>query len=104
MRTLSGCSAMLSSSRPASRKPGIGGRRPIYLLGRYRESLSDIAQVLDLEPRHFGALAGRGLCLQRLGRPRAALEAFEAALRFNPYMEQVQLEVIRLRDALDRAI
>lgn len=75
-----------------------------YLLGRYRESLADIERVLELEPRHFGALAGRGLCFQRLGKPRAALEAFEAALKYNPYMEQVQIEVIRLRDRLGETI
>jgi tetratricopeptide (TPR) repeat protein len=75
-----------------------------YLLGRYHESLADIERVLELEPRHFGALSGRGLCLERLEKPRAALEAFEAALKLNPYMEQVQIEVTRLRDRLDRAI
>src|SRR3546814_18294378 len=37
-----------------------------YLLGNYGESLADIAETLALEPRHFGALSGRGLVYLRL--------------------------------------
>lgn len=75
-----------------------------YLMGRYTDSLADIRRVLELEPRHFGALAGRGLCLKKLRRPEAALKAFESALEIHPHMEKVQLEAIRLRHELEREI
>ncbi len=33
----------------------------LYMLGEYQKSQDDIDKVLELEPRHFGALAGQGL-------------------------------------------
>lgn len=71
-----------------------------YLLGRYEASLDDIERVLELEPRHFGALAGKGLCLRELGRPRPALEALRRALDVNPHLDNVYLEILRIRSAL----
>lgn len=68
-----------------------------YLLGNIQGSLDDIARTLELEPRHFGALAGRGQCLLRLDRPQDALNAFEQSLQINPWSETVeqQIEVLR---------
>ncbi len=57
-----------------------------FIMTRYEASLSDIVKTLDLEPRHFGALAGRGMIYQRLGRDREALAAFKDALAVNPNM------------------
>ncbi len=67
-----------------------------YLMGRYQNSLADIDKVLQLEPRHFGALSGRGLCLRELGRLSEAVKALRAALTVDPHLEEVQLEIIRL--------
>ncbi|MDZ7705600.1 MAG: tetratricopeptide repeat protein [Trueperaceae bacterium] len=72
-----------------------------YLMERYEDSLADIERVLAREPRHFAALAGRGLLPARTGRPRAALEAFERALEINPHLDGVYVETIRLRARLD---
>ena len=33
----------------------------LYLLGEFQKSQNDIDKVLELEERHFGALAGQGL-------------------------------------------
>ena len=55
-----------------------------YLLGNYPESLHDIEKTLNLEPRHFGALSGRGLVLLELDQLKGALESFESALEIYP--------------------
>jgi tetratricopeptide (TPR) repeat protein len=64
-----------------------------YLLGRYEESLADIAKTVDLEPRHFGALSGRGMVLMKMGKNAEALAAFKDALAVNPTMTGAKLSV-----------
>ncbi len=61
-----------------------------YLMKRDTEALLDIQRVLDLEPRHFAALAGRGLIYQRQKKFTAARKAFEEALKLNPGLEAVK--------------
>ena len=67
-----------------------------FMIGNYETSLSDIEKVLDLEPRHFGALAGRGMIYQRQGKWSEALSAFREALRINPNMAGVKNAVQEL--------
>lgn len=61
-----------------------------FLLGRNRESLADIDTVLDLEPRHFGALSGRGAIYQKERNFSAAMQAFRDALAVNPTMSSIK--------------
>ncbi len=68
-----------------------------YLMDRCDDALADIERVLELEPRHFGALSGRGLCLREQGRWDAAIGAFERALELNPHLDNVYLEILRIR-------
>jgi tetratricopeptide (TPR) repeat protein len=71
-----------------------------YFAGRFDESLADIDRTLQLEPRHFGALAGRGLVYEELGLDEKALAAFKAALAIDPQLTDILLEVFRLEDKL----
>lgn len=66
-----------------------------FMAQRFEKSLADIARVLDLEPRHFGALSGRGMVYEALGKPDLALESYKEALSVNPHMAAVK-EKIRL--------
>lgn len=58
-----------------------------FLMKDYDKSLADIERVLDLEPRHFGALAGRGMIYQRQKKYSQAIAAYGEALSMNPGME-----------------
>lgn len=55
-----------------------------YLLNNFQASLSDIAETLKREPRHFGALSGKGLVHIREDKLGDALVAFEKALQVSP--------------------
>ena len=55
-----------------------------YLLGNYEESISDIENVLALEPRHFGALSGLGLVYLQINQLTKAKQAYEALIEVHP--------------------
>lgn len=61
-----------------------------YMMKKDDLALKDIGHVLDLEPRHFGALAGMGMILERQKKYAAAREAYKDALAVNPNLEQVK--------------
>ena len=55
-----------------------------FLTGDTDGAMADIDQVMKLEPRHFGALAGMGMILQGEGLDKSALEIFKKALGIYP--------------------
>ena len=71
-----------------------------FLRGDDAGSRRDIVRVIELEPRHFGALSGLGMIHMRAGNLQAALQAFEAALRVNPHLDQAVNITARLRKRL----
>ena len=70
-----------------------------YMMGNYEASLADIDHVLELEPHHFGALAGLGLVNIELDRDEAALDAFERVLKVTPQSQSAKynIEVVKQR-------
>ena len=71
-----------------------------YVLGDCERALADIEQVLALEPRHFGALAGRGLCLEREDKPLAAMRAYEQSLAIHPHQPTTAARLAALEDLM----
>ena len=66
---------------------GWNQRATIYfMLGRDAESVADIRKVLQLEPRHFGALAGLGLIHMRAENWQSAIASFERAQELHPFL------------------
>ena len=61
-----------------------------YVLKEYKKSKDDCKQVIKLNPVHFGALYGLGLCHAALGDYRAAIQAFQQALKIQPYALGIQ--------------
>jgi tetratricopeptide (TPR) repeat protein len=74
----------------------------LYTMGRFDRSMKDIDKVLALEPRHFGALSGLGLCNIRLGNDKAALAAFQRAAALDPNLPGVQANIEALKKRLIR--
>ncbi len=71
-----------------------------YLTASHEASLGGIERTLALEPRHVGALSGRGLVNLALGREEAALQAFEAALQIYPHLPGAKSHIKALREKL----
>lgn len=74
-----------------------------FMLKRYDASLRDIEKVLDLEPRHFGALSGKGMILMRQKKYAEARAAYEEALAVNPTLSSAQ-EAINEIDRIEQGI
>jgi tetratricopeptide (TPR) repeat protein len=74
-----------------------------FARGDYGSSLKDIEQVLALEPRHFGALAGRGMIYQAQKKWSDALAAYREALTINPHMPGVK-DAIKQIEKIEREI
>lgn len=72
-----------------------------WLLGNYQDSLYDIDKTLALEPRHFGALSGRGLVYINLEEWELALEAFDDALDVYPQMVGPRVNATAIRTLLE---
>jgi tetratricopeptide (TPR) repeat protein len=72
-----------------------------FLADRYGLSMSDIRQTLILEPRHFGAMAGLGMILERMDRPEAALKIYQEAEKVHPNRPDVKAAIERLSDKVE---
>ncbi|XGW00649.1 MAG: tetratricopeptide repeat protein [Leptolyngbya sp. BL-A-14] len=56
-----------------------------YTQGHYQKAIADCERVISLNPVHFGALHGLGLCHAALGNYPAAIAAFRQAIAIQPY-------------------
>ncbi len=72
-----------------------------YLNDEWWRAVADIQRTLAIEPRHFGALSGLGVILERTGDEQGALEAYRGALAVNPHLESAQDAVERLLPKVD---
>ena len=89
-----------------ARKPdfaeGWNRRATLYFLaGDYAASLADIEHVLELEPRHFGAISGLGVVNMALERHAAARDAFERVLSLYPLNVSAQENLKIAKKSLD---
>jgi len=68
----------------------------LYMMGAPQRAAEDVARVLSLEPRHFGALSGLGLIDMDLHRDNDAIAAFQQALKLNPNMPDAKAHLEEL--------
>ena len=64
-----------------------------YLVGQFQKSQDDIDKVLNLEKRHFGALAGQGLVNIQLKNFEKAIKSYEKALEIYPSMRSPEIMI-----------
>lgn len=65
-----------------------------YITQQYQKSLADCQMVVKLNPIHFGALHGMGLCHAAIGNYKAAIQAFHQALEIQPYAVENQRMIL----------
>ena len=62
-----------------------------FLTADYPGAIDDLDRALDLNPRHVGALTGKGLSLMAQGRRLAAEGVIREAARLNPWISEARL-------------
>ena len=67
-----------------------------FLMEDFNRSMSDIAETLKREPRHFGALSGLGFILLLRGDTVHARETYEKVLAIYPLMESARLAIEKI--------
>jgi len=69
-----------------------------FLMSQFTNSLNDINKVLNIEPRHFGALSGQARIFIKLQKYERAIKSIEKALKFHPTFRSGELipEIERL--------
>jgi len=71
-----------------------------FMIGNHSGSAEDIANVLQLEPRHFGALSGLGMIHMQAGNWQSALKSYQAAYAINPYLSNIESLIDELKQRL----
>ena len=69
-----------------------------FLMSQFTNSLDDIDKVLNIEPRHFGALSGQARIFIKLQKYEKAIKSIEKALIFYPSFKSGEMipEIERL--------
>ena len=77
----------------------------LFLMKDYQKSLDDISIVLDLEPRHFGALSGQALNYIELKKYELAIESYKSAQKIFPLLDSAKKMIPELQELInDQAI
>lgn len=79
---------------------GWNSRALVYLMmNDYRRAMSDLANVLAVEPRHFEALNGMAGILRLTGHVEEALEVYRRMLDIYPMQRRVQRALISIMES-----
>ena len=74
----------------------------LYMLGEFQKSQDDINQVLALEQRHFGALAGQGLVNIQLKNYEKAILSYQMAEKIYPTMRSPKIMIKQIQDLIKK--
>ncbi len=73
-----------------------------YMIGEFEKSQSDINKVLNLEKRHFGALAGQGLVNIQLKNYEKAILSYQMVEKIYPTMRSPKIMIKQIQDLIKR--
>ena len=73
-----------------------------YLVGEYQKSQNDIDKVLELEKRHFGALAGQGLVNIKLKNYEKAIQSYEKVQQIYPSMQSPKIMIKQIEELIKK--
>jgi len=74
----------------------------LYLMGDFIKSQNDIDEVLKLEKRHFGALAGQGLVNIQLKNYEKAIRSYEEAMLIYPSMNSGKSMIEKIKVLINK--
>ena len=72
----------------------------LYMMGEFEKSQKDIDEVLKLEKRHFGALAGQGLVNIKLENYEKAIMSYEEAMKIYPSMNSPKIMIKEIKELI----
>lgn len=72
-----------------------------FLLGDLEESILECEVAVRMNPNHFGAWNGMGMCLYKLARYEQAIKSFQMALKIQPYADVNREYIARCRGKLN---
>jgi len=72
----------------------------LWQTGEFEKSIADCERALKLNPNHYGALQGLGICHLQLGDVREACKSLRRALNISPHDEVTLLSLERCEEFL----
>ena len=72
------------------------------MVGEFDKSQDDIDKVLELEKRHFGALAGQGMVNIQLKNYDKAKRSYEKVQEIYPAMKSPQVMIEQIEEIIKR--
>jgi tetratricopeptide (TPR) repeat protein len=73
-----------------------------YMVGEFQKSQDDIDKVLELENRHFGALAGQGMVNIKLKNYDKAKRSYQKAQEIYPALESPKVMIEQIEELIKR--
>ena len=71
-----------------------------YMVGEFQKSQDDIDKVLELEKRHFGALAGQGMVNIQLRNYEKAILSYKKAQEIYPSMQSAETMIKQIENLI----
>ena len=73
-----------------------------YMVGEFQKSQDDIDKVLELENRHFGALAGQGMVNIKLKNYDKAKRSYQKAQEIYPGMKSSKVMIKQIEELIKK--